>query len=1698
MASAEQKLAKARTARQLPYQRLLETLEIGKDLSKEDNYQMFLVRAEQLDSQYNQFQEAHNKIIGLIPDDQYETEDATRKEADTTYFTIKAILRKNARPASPVPSVASPKLNKLTLPIFDGTHKLWPTFYDLFRTMVHENESLSNVAKFQYLLTSLKDEAFNLIKSLPVTEDNYLIAYNTLKGRYQNKRYLATIYYNELHHMKPLSDNSSKSIRFLVDIFKENVEGFKTLGFPVLQWDFLLFNLLLQKVDTLNKTRFETEHSSQEIPSYNQLLQFLERQAKALDAVQLTSGENNTCLNRGKPTNSPRFKPSVNLNITQQPVPDKCFLCQENHAIYKCPVFQSKSASDRLNISREHNLCRNCLSSKHFTHKCTSNRRCLQCKSNHHTLLHLKKSTEAAVHVGTIGYHKKAENSNKNLTSVILPTVIIRIQDRFGKFHLTRALIDSGSMSNFITDRLSKRLQLPRSYHTSLEIRGLNSMSSICNKGTVDCYIQPCHSNTPSFDLKAVITPTICADQPPSSFYINTHKFLQNLTFHRDQYSNIKEIDLLIGAELVPQLLIGGRVMGGPDDPVAIESVFGWILMGRSTSSSTNSLITCLSIDDVSFENTIQKFWELESLPTKTITCSEDQQCEDHFQKFCSRTETGRFMVSLPFKPHEPVLGESYQQALKRFLSLEKRLSRDPILKMDYIKFMEDYLAKGHMSLHSTSPSISTAVYFIPHHCILRPDSASTKLRVVFDASATSSNGKSLNDTLQVGPKLQQDIIKILLTFRCFKFAFICDIKQMYRQILVSPNHRDYQRILWRFSENEPIKQYILNTVTYGVVSSPFLALRTILEIANLYASEFPQACKSLKNNIYVDDIVTGASSLEEILSLQRDLITVLNKCGFELRKWASNCSEILSAVSTSDIQSTVSFDSEEIACVKVLGLQWDPKIDQFKYSYCYRDVQCTKRSILSDIARIYDPLGFLAPCTLKAKHVMQQLWQLKTSWDDSPPISIQQNWEFFKNQLPGLSKFHLPRYMLSNNYKSIQLHLFCDASQIGYCAVAYLRVEKQTNQVNTQFICAKTRVAPLKVISIPRLELCAAVLLIDLLDTLKEIFSTLVTFESITAWSDSQITLSWISAPPHKWKIFVANRVSRIQEVLPKNSWKYVPSEENPADDGSRGLFPEELVSSERWWKGPKWLNDDPSNWPSTQSFNCINKETIKEQKAIIINAINTEPHLLDSLMSKFSSIKKIKRILAYVNRFITHCRTKKKRFSSIILSPMETQNTLSCLISHVQHQHFPQLFTAILENKIIQKPYRQLSLFLDREGLLRVGGRLKNSNLPFDHKHPVLLPKNTRLSELIVEQVHREFLHPGHRALLSLVMQQFWILGSRSVIHRIISRCLICFKVKPRSYAPLMADLPRFRIEAVKAFSIAAVDFAGPIFTTLNRRRGSRSVKSYLCIFVCTATKAIHLELVSDLSTNAFIAALRRFIARRGRCSMLVSDQGTNFVGAYNRMQEMAEETGIQLGLTWNFNPPGAPHFSGLAEAGVKSVKTHLIKVIGDQILTFEEVYTVLTQIEAVLNSRPLTPISNDPNDLQALTPAHFLLLESIHSDVPDIDLMQSRINRLDRWQLLQRMVQDFWARWKRDYLHTLQQRSKWNKKSLNLAAGDLVIIKNEQQPPLKWDTGRIIEVHPGKDGIVRVATVRTSTGVLKRPATKLCPLPIESVSN
>ncbi|XP_047027719.1 uncharacterized protein LOC124635810 [Helicoverpa zea] len=1096
---------------------------------------------------------------------------------------------------------------------------------------------------------------------------------------------------------------------------------------------------------------------------------------------------------------------------------------------------------------------------------------------------------------------------------------------------------------------------------------------------------------------------------------------LKHLVLADSDFDKPGDIDLLLGADIFHSIYNGQRLEVGPGLPVALHSVFGWVITGRlDAECSPPAETSTLLASTAALDNVVKRFWEVEEPPKQTIVNPENEKCEQMYTDLVRRNEDGRYVVPMLLKEEHEQLGDSHRTALSRLHNLEKRFLHHEDLKHDYGEFMQEYQDLHHM--HQVEPSDTDFRYLIPHHCVIRPDSTSTRLRVVFDASAKTSSGMSLNDIVYTGPKLQNDIVDIITKFRLHKVVFTADVSKMYRNIELRPEDRKYQHILWRSSTCEEVREYELKTVTYGVSSSPFLAIRTLHQLANDHGASWPEAASILRHDTFMDDVTAGAPSVEAALNLKDGIINLLNCGKFELRKWSSNSPEFLAQLPSEHCQVPKSFcDDQNIQTLKILGLQWDPNLDLFTYSQSEFTPKFTKRSILSNVARIYDPLGWLTPMVLKAKLILQALWKLQLNWDDPVPDSIAHQWTEFVSELSYLKQVQIPRHILPSDVVECQLVGFCDGSSKGYGCCIYLRSVCR-GKISVKLLIAKSRVAPIKPVTINRLELLGAVLLARVLKHMADLLNPHLKLSRVIAFTDSSTVLSWLNTEPYKLKTFVSHRVVKITDLVQIQNWYHVSTSDNPADHSSRGLSCSQLIASDTWWSGPSWLSLETSEWPVSQDV-YVPPGGVPEVKSlpVITHSADLVPLYegpIKKLLSHYSSFSRVQRALAWLLRFSKVLR--KLTFNCKTLTVEELENSLSLLVQHEQTEYFANEIESVKCARTCSRPIQKLNPFLDHRGLLRVGGRLVNSKLPLSEIYPLLLPKNSRLSALIVDYFHKLHLHCGPRMLQSIISRRFWILGIRNLIRSRLSKCVTCFKVNPTSVSPIMGNLPAPRVQPSRCFSKIGIDFAGPFIVKESKRRKAPVYKVYVCVMVCLAVKAIHLELVTDLSTSAFIAALDRFVSRRGLCQLIISDCGTNFVGAKRYLSEVHQFLSTQeselntectkRNIVWQHNPPTASHFGGIFESGVKSMKYHLKRVVGLQVLTFEEMLTVLNKVEAVLNSRPLCALSSDPTEVDVLTPGHFITGGPLVS-LPEIPLTDTYWPPKERWQLLQKMTQSFW---------------------------------------------------------------------------------------
>lgn len=1637
-------------------------------------------------------------------------------------------------------------LPRLQIPTFSGKLEEYVPFMELFQSLVGNDSSLSDTEKMYYLVGSLLGEPKALIQHLSVTGDNYSIAIDLLKSRYYNKRLLADRLLHNLLSASHVSTKNLSGLKAFLGTLMENTRALEKMNFPVDSWSYLLFYINFQKLDGYLKKHFEDKIVENKLPTFLDLIKFLENEIRILES-SIEPQASIMPVRRSGPSHA------VRAHATFQNAAS-CKLCgKSGHFIAKCDQFLAMKPAVRKRQVISLNLCFKCLNG-HNISQCTYNNNCYKCNSpKHHYLLHFdvpasvpeRQQRTVANNVSQEPYHNVSmsrvprepvmpassgapstnvllDNAAPGITglmashvsepctyqrTVLLATAVVRVLDHSENYQEARALLDGGSQSTFISEACVNRLGLKRFKSNIVTVTGLSGTSVSGCRGGVNLTIAPKYTDQPILMTGATVLNKITHNLPSFSLSPQLAESYRGLYLADEQFYLSREIDILIGADLLGDILLGGGCLKINDHlPRAMNTVFGHVLTGPVTYATFNPYPKATFFSQTFFCNTttdqiLERFWEVEDIPDR-VEDPKAIECETIFQSTHQRDETGRYSARLPFLSDRPSLGNSVPLAMKRFLAMEKRLHVNETFRQKYVDFMREYLNTGHMSLCDGKPEdyASGAGYIIPHHGIFKRDSE--KIRVVFDASCATNNGVSLNDCLHAGPKLQRDIAEIICRFRLHEYVFTTDIRMMFRQILIAEEDRRYQLIFWRESPELPLLLYQLNTVTYGMKSSPYLAIRALRQLAEDEEYRHPAAARLLRSSVYMDDILGGSDTPEDANRLKQELTDLLHSGGFELSKWTSNCKELLQDIPAEHLEKPRVFDNADgSSFFKILGIQWDSNDDSFSYRLKLDGTDgCSKRSILSTLARTFDPLGWISPVIFQGKVLMQRLWLLNLSWDEVPPADVIAEWKGIVRDLPTITKLRLGRFVL-NGDKSCSLHGFSDASELGYSAVVYLRTQGRNGEVKVSLMMAKSRVAPVKSqLTIPKLELSGAALLVRLLRYVVEAIKDEVVITEIFGWSDSTIVLSWLRLSPHLLQIFEGNRVSQIINSGLNITWRHLPSEMNPADVASRGCRASDLLGHSLWW-GPTWLTGDAETWP----INIIDKTEFelpglrKTKVKVFTEIVET-----DSIFSLFSSLNMLLAVVAYCLRFVHNAKDPSRKLVGA-LTATERRFALERLIKLVQNAEFAYDVSQLRQDRLCSKRLRRLGPFISDDGLLRVGGRLEHSSLSFGKKHPLILPKRHPLTVLIVDHFHKIYCHAGATVLLAILQKYFWIISAGQVIRTRIFKCMKCFRTKARPTEPMMAALPSDRVNATGVFHTVQTDFAGPFIIKHSRVRNAKTLKAYLCVFICSSSKCVHLECVTNLSTEGFLAALTRFTSRRGLPSVIRSDCGTNYVGTSRHLGEVQKyltSRDVQQGLineaakqniSWRFNVPAAPHFGGLFEATVKSAKTLLRRVIGDQVLTFDELVTVFTRIEAVLNCRPLCPLTQDPQNFEVLTPAHFLIGRPLLS-VPEYNWEDIPDSRLNRYNLIQAMCQRIWRKWNEQYLHSLQMRRKWTSPTDPPKIGDLVLIKEENMPPLKWRLGRIEDLLPGSDGVVRVVKLKVSTGTMMRPVVKICRLPLD----
>lgn len=1298
----------------------------------------------------------------------------------------------------------------------------------------------------------------------------------------------------------------------------------------------------------------------------------------------------------------------------------------------------------------------------------------------------------------------------------VLGTALLRVKNNKGIFtEALRALCDNGSQVNLITKECADSLGV--AFH-STSGRSIIAAFGSPIKATryLDVDVFNATSPQPLLTMRCYVIPSLPCKHPQQKIHCkDSVKEFQNKLADPMWYMPAK-VDVLIGAGTMAALVknYNVKLKGGGFQLLLQDSLLGLIISGEATSfSPVSPQLFHLTISNDDLDLRLRRLWEVNDPPSQSCWSPQEILVEENFKSTTTRDISGRYIISMAFRPDVPPLGLSRHIALKRFLALEARCKKQPELKQKVHDFICNYLESGHLVPIGPPPGDPSAAYYLPYHAI-----QNKKFRIVFDGSCASSTGISLNDRQFSGPKIQADLCEILLRFRTYRYALTADIVKMFRQIAVHETQWNFQRILWRPSDISPIQDYAITCVVWGLTSASYNAVRSLRQCALDHADQYPLASAATLTNFYVDDLLSGTDNFDELALLRKQLIEMLALGGFPLDKWATN-HPLLAAQLGHNSEEERSLDDGS----GVLGMMWSPSTDCLSLRLsnfpAFNESKLTKRQLISHVAQVYDPTGLFAPILVIGKLIIQDVWRLDLDWDALVPADIVKRYADFHSNVIQMSTLKITRWLQYSQGVQSELHVFSDASECAFGACAYLRTIDTDGVVQCRLIQSRNRVAPVKTQTIPRLELMGAQVAVELWQHV----SRACGFESLktTFWTDSMIVLRWLRRDLRSLKPFVANRVATILRTSSIPQWRHVPGISNPADLLSRGSTVAQLQSSTLWWNGPQWLLSSTALWPEENNSYLFQRTTeleAVEDKANFVGLIlnPAAPAMAiqgQSLLHRSSKLQHLLKTTAFVLRFIRNVSRRNNKILADItkvppISVEEREAAMDYWVREEQERHFRGEVQALQSKKGISatSTIKALCPYIGPGKIMKVGGRLQNANIPDCTKHPILLDPSSRLSLLIVRDAHHRALHAGCQLTMATVRGEYWIPRLRILCKQIISRCPICIRFRKETAKQLMGNLPAARVNVAQPFLITGIDFAGPFNLTRERGRpGLRAAaqvtdKAWVAVFVCLATRAIHLDFTVGLSVDAFLQTFARFTSRRGSCRELWSDNGTTFVGINKELRRIRKEWGNEWphnqlaneGTSWKFITPGAPHQGGMWEAGVKAFKHHLKATIGARKLGPLQFYTVLTQIEACLNSRPIAALSDDPSDLSPLTPGHFLIGRPILQRPLSENVYEIPDNRLTMWGNQQKLTQTFWRRWHNEHLLTMQKRSKWTSPSDNIKVNDLVIMVDENLPPTVWPLARVSRTIEGPDGLVRNVEVKTDhQTTYRRPIQKLVPL-------
>ncbi|XP_058449050.1 uncharacterized protein LOC131429011 [Malaya genurostris] len=1546
----------------------------------------------------------------------------------------------------PTPSqLAARQVMPRDLPTFSGDPADWPVFISSFMntTLACGYSSVENMSRLQ---RCLKGQAYEAVRSRLLLPESVPQVVSTLQLLYGRPEMLITALLEKIHSVPaPKTEKLETLLEFgmAVQSLCDHLEAagqHAHLSNPA---------LLMELVDKLRahvKLDWGGYLRKCEVVNLKTFSGFIsEVMLSVSKVIGNTGGSKNTAGERTRMKQKGSVYTHMDDTSDSREVERLCTSCKKpGHRIQDCRSFRSTSVDDRWKFVQLNNLCRTCLNA-HGRRSCRNPKPCgiNGCQSRHHPLLH------SSVNCARNRQQVVAENhTNRQLEkSLLFPIVPVTLRGPRGVV-TTFALLDDGSSMTLIEEGLAR------------QIGAVGIKNPLCLVWTANV--------TRREENSMQITLNISGTRSQKQFRLNDVQTVRELSLPKQtidfkslasRYQHLRGLPIASYDDAVPRLLIGVnnvnltvplRVKEGQfREPIAVKTRLGWCVYGGETRNrvSTLNYHACNCTGDQKIHDIVKNHFELEEIGTRAATqliSDEDKRAQRILEETTVRKGV-RFESGLLWRYDRVEFPDSYQMALRRLECLERKMIREPQLKDNLHLQMKEYQLKGyaHRATQAELANVDMRrVWYLPIGAVTNPMKPG-KVRIIWDAAA-KVDGISLNSMLLKGPDQLVSLPAILSRFRQFKVAVSADIQEMFHQISIRPDDRHSQRFLWRSDPSCAPEVFLMDVATFGSSCSPATAQYVKNKNAEAFAEKYPRAVNAVIQNHYVDDLLDSFESEEEASRVAEEIRTIHRCGGFNLRNWLSNSKRV-------DVSHTHG---------RVLGMLWITEEDVLCFSTSMKEEiqqllidndRPTKRQILKCLMGFFDPLGLLSVFLVHGKVILQSVWRSGIKWDEKVNEDIYEQWRRWILLMKTVETLKIPRcYFVdatSERYRHLQLHIFVDASEVAYAALAYFRTIGVKSKPECVLVAAKSKVAPLKPLSIPRLELQAAVLGVRLMQFVKESHSVSIHQEYL--WSDSLTVLGWLRSDHLRYRQYVACRVGELLTSTSVEDWRWVPSKQNPADQATKWGKGPQLNTTGTWFSGPEFLQLPEKEWPQQKTIISTAEEELRpiySHRAIAI------PELVFDF-NRVSKYERAVRAMVYVLRFIENLKRKKGSEEAIVglLNTTEIQTAERKLIQLVQWQVFGDEMVVIRRN--LQSPTGKreelekssnlypLTPIMDEFGILRMDGRIGAArNVSMDVKFPVILPKEHKFTHLLIDSYHRKYRHANFETVVNEVRQMFYVPRLRAVVKKVIKICQWCRVQNTKPRIPRMAPLPAARLSSFcKPFTYVGLDFFGPLTVKIGAER-----------------------------------LLKEQVQR------IQDDLVTTFTGTTTR---------------WLLIPPAAPHMGGAWERLVRSIKTAMETTYNnDRKLDDEELETMVFEAEGIVNSRPLTYLPLDAEESEALTPNHFLLGSSNGVRQPVVKPTDPIRSIMSSWDMIQLQLDRFWKRWTREYLPTLTRRTKWFGEVKPLAEGDLVFIVDESKRN-NWIRGRVQELIKSGDGRVRQAVVKTARGIIRRPVAKLAVLDVAS---